>query len=66
MNKILVSKNNEGRLITTSKIVAEIFGKVHKHVLRDIREMECSEEFHASNFGLSFEMSELPCNGDLL
>lgn len=35
----------------TSLDVAETFGKEHKHVLRDIRELGCSEEFNQSNFG---------------
>lgn len=35
----------------TSLDVAETFGKEHKHVLRDIRELGCSEEFNRSNFG---------------
>ena len=33
--------------------VAETFGKQHAHVLRDIKELECSEEFRLSNFGES-------------
>lgn len=35
----------------TSLDVAETFGKDHRHVLRDIRELGCSEEFNRSNFG---------------
>lgn len=35
----------------TSLDVAETFGKEHRHVLRDIRELGCSEEFNQSNFG---------------
>lgn len=38
--------------VVTSLDVAETFGKDHSHVLRDIRELECSEEFRQSNFGL--------------
>jgi anti-repressor protein len=41
------------RPITDSLIIAESFNKDHKHVLRDINELECSEEFRQSNFGLS-------------
>ncbi len=41
----------EERAICTSLDVAETFGKEHKHVLRDIRELGCSEEFNRSNFG---------------
>lgn len=40
-----------GEIKTTSLQVAEFFGKEHKHVLRDIRELGCSEEFTRSNFG---------------
>ena len=41
----------EERAAVTSLDVAETFGKEHKHVLRDIRELGCSEEFNRSNFG---------------
>ncbi len=41
----------EERAACTSLDVAETFGKEHKHVLRDIRELGCSEEFNRSNFG---------------
>lgn len=41
----------EERVAVTSLDVAETFGKEHKHVLRDIRELGCSEEFNRSNFG---------------
>lgn len=37
--------------LTTSRIVAQSFGKQHKHVMRDIANLECSPEFHRSNFG---------------
>ena len=41
----------EERATVTSLDIAETFGKEHKHVLRDIRELGCSEEFNRSNFG---------------
>ncbi|WP_379993847.1 Rha family transcriptional regulator [Dysgonomonas termitidis] len=63
MNKNLVLKNEEGKLITTSKIVAGIFGKRHDNVLKDIREMECSKEFRLLNFKETFEMRKLPLGG---
>lgn len=37
----------------TSLDVAETFGKEHRHVLRDIRELGCSDGFRQSNFGQS-------------
>lgn len=33
--------------------MAEVFGKQHKHVLRAIETLECSEEFGRANFGLA-------------
>jgi len=40
------------KAVTSSLIIAEAFDKKHLHVLRTIRELECSEEFNQSNFGL--------------
>lgn len=45
--------NREERPVVTSLDVAETFGKDHRHVLRDIRDLKCSEEFRMSNFGQS-------------
>lgn len=59
----LVLKNEEGKPVTTSRIVAGIFGKRHDHVLRDIRNLQCSKEFKVSNFGESLEIRELPNKG---
>jgi Rha family phage regulatory protein len=42
--------------ITTSRIVAEHFGRLHNHVLRDIKKLHkntTDKEFTESNFGLS-------------
>lgn len=38
---------------TTSQYVAKFFRKEHNHVLRDIENLDCSEEFRLSNFGQS-------------
>ena len=50
---------------TTSKNVADVFKKDHRHVLRDIKNLDCSDEFRESNFGLSSYTSSqgkvLPC-----
>jgi len=46
-------KVNDGELMTTSKIIADVFGKSHRKVTRDINELDCSEEFRAANFGQS-------------
>lgn len=49
----LVFKSSKGNPVTNSLIVAEIFGKNHQHVLRDIKELSCSDNFRQSNFGQS-------------
>ncbi|QHJ81552.1 MAG: hypothetical protein [Bacteriophage sp.] len=60
-----IVKLENGRAVVTSKELAERFGKTHRHVLRDIKSLECSEEFRESNFGLSSYTSAqnkiLPC-----
>lgn len=65
--KVIVFKNlpnyDKAEAVTTSMNVAEVFGKQHSHVLRDIKELDCSEEFRKSNFGLSFNVRELPKGG---
>lgn len=42
--------NKEEVTVITSIDVAETFGKEHKRVLQDIRELRCSEEFGKHNF----------------
>lgn len=46
----LVLTNKKGDNITTSLIIAEVFGKNHKNVLRDIESISCSPEFGKLNF----------------
>lgn len=48
-----------GRNVTTSLIVAETFGKEHFNVLRDIRELDCSEEFNKLNFEFILRTTDL-------
>lgn len=43
-------KLDDGRVFTTSLIVAEAFGKEHKNVLQSIDNLECSEKFKELNF----------------
>jgi len=51
MNKNLVLLNQKGESVTTSLIVAEVFGKEHNKVCRDIETLNCSLEFSVANFG---------------
>lgn len=43
----------KGEPAVSSRKVAEIFGKEHKNVLRDIEDLDCSDEFSRLNFELS-------------
>ncbi|MGY3931228.1 phage regulatory protein, Rha family [Aeromonas encheleia] len=45
----------QGQPVTTSLKVAELFGKRHDDVLKKIRNLECSSDFHLRNFA---EMSQ--------
>lgn len=60
----LVIQNSKGNDVTTSLIVAQVFGKNHKDVLRDIRNLSCSDDFNWRNFALSFINRELPNGGN--
>lgn len=55
MNLVFIDNH---RPVTDSLIIAESFGKNHKDVLRDIRNLECSEEFSQRNFAPSSYTSE--------
>lgn len=46
-NLVILNKEN---IYTESQVVAEIFKKDHKNLLRDIRNLNCSEEFLRLNF----------------
>lgn len=47
----LITINDDGQPATTSLKVAEKFEKEHFRVLRAIKDLECSPEFNAANFG---------------
>ena len=55
----LVFRGENGTPMTTSLLIAEAFGKVHKNVLRDIGNLECSEEFTVLNFEPCMKIREL-------
>jgi Rha family phage regulatory protein len=46
----LVIQSSNGNDVTTSLIVAQVFGKEHKNVVRDIENLSCSESFNRLNF----------------
>lgn len=53
MNIEIMRFGNKERAVCSSLDVAETFGKKHRHIMRDIRNLDCSEEFGKSNFGLT-------------
>lgn len=52
-----ISKGKEVTVVT-SLDVAETFGKEHRRVLQDIRDLKCSEEFRLHNFVQSSYVNE--------
>lgn len=46
--------NKEEVTVVTSLDIAETFGKEHARVLRDIRDLDCSDEFRVGNFAESY------------
>lgn len=49
-NAVTVSN---GQITTTSLKIAEVFGKEHFHVIRDIEKLQVPDNFRKSNFGCS-------------
>lgn len=49
----------EGEVFTTSRQIAELFGKEHFNVLRAIDNLECDDEFTKLNYEFCFESNEL-------
>jgi Rha family phage regulatory protein len=64
MENLVKVNLEDGKVTATSLKIAEIFGKNHAHVLRDIQNLDCPNDFRESNFGLSSYISsqskELP------
>lgn len=52
MNALIDVHQNNGILVTTSRNVAEVFGKNHKDVLRDVRNVISSLPDESNNWGM--------------
>lgn len=63
MSKEIVFKSENGEPVTTSKLVAEKFGKRNADILRAIKNLECSDEFKERNFALMVKTNDLPQGG---
>lgn len=59
----IVFRNDSGEAVTTSMIVAEVFGKAHRRVLQDIDSLDCSDNFRVHHFVQMFSIRELPNGG---
>ncbi|MFS1537655.1 MAG: Rha family transcriptional regulator [Candidatus Phlomobacter fragariae] len=46
---------HNSKAVTTSQDVADYFGKRHDDVLKKIRLLDCSSDFHARNFAEMFQ-----------
>ena len=53
MDDLIKIKEIDGKLITTSRNVAHVFGKEHKSVLRSIDQLQMSNDFRQRNFALT-------------
>lgn len=51
MNSLVRRADNTA--LVSSKDLADKFGKKHSKVLRDVRDLHCSDEFREANFGLT-------------
>lgn len=64
-NELGMFADSKGVVLADSLKVAEIFDKNHKNVIRDIRELDCSEEFRELNFEpaeyMSVQGHKKPC-----
>lgn len=58
MESVQLVIKQEGKAVTDSLKIAEVFGKRHADVIRSIKSLECSEEFRERNFALSSYFSK--------
>lgn len=50
----------DGKVIVSSRNVAKVFEKRHDNVLRDIKTLDCSDEFRLLNFEETLEKTAMP------
>lgn len=61
MKNLVFIQNNKP--VTSSRLVAQKFEKRHANILRDIENLECSQEFKGLNFEFSLKTRELHNGG---
>lgn len=62
MIRALVSVRGD-HIVTTSRTIADVFGKRHDNVMRAIANLECSAKFRALNFERAVYLQQLPGGG---
>jgi phage regulatory protein, rha family len=58
MEQLQLVFEKDGQLVTDSLLVAEAFEKEPARVMRDIRDLDCSQEFRVGNFAESFYINK--------
>ena len=53
MNKEISITKENGKLMTTSKVISDVFNKPHRDVTKAINTLDCSDEFSLRNFSQS-------------
>ena len=53
----------DGKIVVSSRQIALTFGKAHNNILRDIKNLDCSEKFRALNFEQTSETVAMPRGG---
>ena len=53
----LIKTNENLKLITTSKVISDVFNKVHRDVTKAIFNLDCSDKFKDENFEQSFHVT---------
>ncbi len=50
MTNVIQVFNDNGKLYTTSRVIAEVLGREHRDVIRQIKNLNCSDNFRLRNF----------------
>jgi anti-repressor protein len=62
-NNPLGLRIEKDRVVVSSRDIAKAFGKEHRRVLQDIRELKCSDDYRLHNFVLTSQSVAMPKGG---
>jgi anti-repressor protein len=63
IDNVLGLRIEKDRVVVSSRDIAKAFEKEHRRVLRDIRELKCSDEYRLHNFVLASQSVAMPEGG---